>query len=143
MDSNRFRWRPNEIRAGRNKMSFSEAIRSVLARYAVFGGRSRRSEYWFWTLAAVVVGVVIEVLLFISRPLGLTLELVFVLATFIPGLAVAVRRLHDTDRSGWWMFIALIPIIGTIVLIVFVATDGTPGPNKYGPSPKGVAAYPA
>jgi len=66
----------------------------------------------------------------------LTLEIVFVLATIIPGLAVAARRLHDTNRSGWWMFIALIPLIGPIVLIVFLATDGTPGSNTYGPSPK-------
>jgi uncharacterized membrane protein YhaH (DUF805 family) len=61
---------------------------------------------------------------------------IYALAVLIPGLAVAVRRLHDTDRTGWWILIGLIPIVGFIVLIVFLATDGTPGPNRYGPSPK-------
>jgi uncharacterized membrane protein YhaH (DUF805 family) len=62
--------------------------------------------------------------------------LIYSLAVLVPGLAVGVRRLHDTDKSGWWLLIALIPLVGIIVLIVFFATDGQPGPNKYGPSEK-------
>ena len=62
---------------------------------------------------------------------------IYGLAVMIPGLAVTIRRLHDTDRSGWWWLICLIPIIGVIVLLVFLATDGTSGQNQYGPDPKG------
>ncbi|PVM86460.1 DUF805 domain-containing protein [Caulobacter endophyticus] len=117
-----------------------------LRKYAQFSGRARRSEYWLFALFTFGVGVAISILrLIISGPqslesgnfdaLGLV-SLAFSLATFIPSLAVGFRRLHDTDRSAWWILIALIPLIGVIVLLVFYILPGTTGPNKYGPDPK-------
>ena len=106
----------------------------VLKKYAVFSGRSRRKEYWMFTLInflIIVALVVVENLLDIFGP-----NLIYGLAVFVPSLAVAIRRLHDTDRSGWWMLIGLIPVIGAIVLIVFMVMDSTPGDNRFGPNPK-------
>lgn len=111
-------------------MSFADSIRTVLSKYADFSGRARRSEYWYWFLAVLAVNVVLVVL---SVDI---LRLLFGLAVLIPGIAVAVRRLHDTGRSGWWILIALIPLVGAILLIVWLATDSDPAPNQYGPSPK-------
>jgi uncharacterized membrane protein YhaH (DUF805 family) len=110
----------------------------VLERYAQFTGRARRAEYWWFSLATLIVGVVLSVLGAVSS-IFLILYYVYALAVLIPSLAVGVRRLHDTDRSGWWLLIALIPLIGAIVLIVFLATDSTRGTNQYGVSEK----YPA
>jgi uncharacterized membrane protein YhaH (DUF805 family) len=117
----------------------------ALKKYAVFGGRSRRKEYWYFVLFNIIVGVVlagIDVLLgtFSSaQNIGL-LSGIYSLAVFIPSLAVTVRRLHDIDRTGWWILINLVPLIGTIVLLVFAVTDGTPGSNRYGPNPKETSA---
>ncbi len=114
-------------------------------KYAVFGGRSRRMEYWSFVLFNFVVFVVlvgIDVLLgtFSSASgLGL-LSGIYGLATLVPILALSVRRLHDIDRSGWWVLVYLAPLIGPIVLLVFALLDGTPGDNRYGPNPKGVTA---
>lgn len=118
-------------------MGFGEAIQSVIGKYADFSGRARRSEYWYWVLAVVIAGIVIEILLAISRPLGLIIDVIWVLGTIIPNIAVLFRRLHDTGRSGWWWLIVFVPIVGAIVLIVFAAQDSHPGENQYGPSPKG------
>lgn len=128
-------------------MSFTAAVRSVLSQYAQFGGRARRAEYWWFVLFSVLVGVATSIL---DIALGTDFEgsvtssglfsLIANLALLLPSLAVAVRRLHDIDRSGWWVLIALIPIIGVIVLLVFFVQDGTPGPNRFGPSPKRQAA---
>jgi uncharacterized membrane protein YhaH (DUF805 family) len=110
----------------------------VLKNYVGFEGRARRSEYWWFVLIHVLILLVLYV---ISRSIGNTLlYTLYSLAVFLPGLAVAVRRLHDTDKSGWWVLIALIPIVGAIVLLVFMATDSTPGTNQYGPSPKEATA---
>jgi uncharacterized membrane protein YhaH (DUF805 family) len=119
-------------------MSFAEAARNVLNNYATFSGRARRSEYWWWTLLYLIALVVASVL---DRAIGQTsiISLLVVLALLLPTLAVCVRRLHDTGRSGWWYFISFIPLIG-LVLIVFLVQDSTPD-NKYGPNPKGMA-YP-
>ncbi len=114
-------------------------------KYAVFGGRSRRKEYWSFVLFNFVVFVVlvgIDVLLgtFSSASgLGL-LSGIYGLATLVPILALSVRRLHDIDRSGWWVLVYLIPLIGPIVLLVFALLDGTPGSNRYGPNPKEASA---
>lgn len=109
-------------------------------KYAQFQGRSRRAEYWWFTLFVVIVSVVLTLIdsaLFGGEMGGLgILSGIFSLATIVPSLAVGVRRLHDTDRSGWWILIGLIPLIGAIVLLVFYVQDGTPGTNKFGPSPK-------
>ena len=118
-------------------MSFQEAIKSVLDNYAVFTGRARRSEYWFWALALFIAEIVVSLLFSASRPLGWILYLVLVLGTIVPGLAVAVRRLHDTGKSGWWLLIGLVPLVGAIILLVFFCIDSDPGSNQYGPSPKG------
>ena len=103
----------------------------VLKKYAVFEGRARREEFWMYTLVNLIVAIV---LYFISPMLyGL-----YALAVLVPGLAVGARRLHDTNRSGWLLLIGLIPLVGVIVLIVFWVQDSQPGPNQYGPNPKGV-----
>ena len=124
-------------------MSFTAAVRSVLSQYAEFGGRARRAEYWWFILFSVLVGIVtsiLDVVLSTDFEGGLAsnglFNLLANLALLLPSLAVAVRRLHDTDRSGWWILIGLIPLIGLIVLLVFFVQDGTPGPNRFGPSPK-------
>jgi uncharacterized membrane protein YhaH (DUF805 family) len=117
----------------------------VLRKYAVFYGRSRRKEYWYYFLINFVI---ITALLLIDDQLGWinpeagmgVLSGIYALAVLIPGIAVAVRRLHDSDRTGWWVLIALIPIIGPIVLIFFLIQDSTPGENRFGPNPKGIAA---
>lgn len=117
----------------------------ALKKYAVFHGRSRRAEYWYFVLFNLIVGVVlagIDSLLgtFSSaQNIGL-LSGIYSLAVLIPTLAVTFRRLHDIDRSGWWILINLVPLIGTIVLLVFALMDGTPGDNRYGPNPKGATA---
>ncbi len=116
----------------------------ALRKYAQFTGRSQRSEYWYFVLFLVLIEIVLHVL---DRMLGLyraessygVLSGLFVLAMFIPHLAVGARRLHDTGRSGWWLLIGLVPIIGAIVLIVFFVQDSQPGDNAYGPNPKGAA----
>jgi len=121
----------------------------VLKKYAVFEGRARRKEYWFFQLFQIIVTMVLAIIgaLLISVNSGLehagsglvfvdVLIVLYGLATLLPGLAVLVRRLHDTNRSGWMIFLGLIPLVGGIILLVFAVEDGTPGPNQYGPDPK-------
>ncbi|MFG3557629.1 DUF805 domain-containing protein [Micromonospora sp. NPDC047557] len=124
-------------------MSFGAAIKSVLSQYVGFTGRARRSEYWWFALFTVLVSIAAAIL---DSVLGLTfvegstsgvIGLIASLLLLLPTLAVAVRRLHDTDRTGWWVLIGLVPLVGAIVLIVFFVQDGTPGANRFGPSPKG------
>jgi len=105
----------------------------VLKKYAVFEGRARRKEYWMFFLFNIIIAVVLGI---IDGILGIgVLSAIYMLAVLVPGIAVTVRRLHDTGRSGWWILIGLVPIVG-LVLLVFMFLDGTPGPNKYGPSPQ-------
>ncbi|MFG2181457.1 DUF805 domain-containing protein [Streptomyces abikoensis] len=113
----------------------------VLKKYAVFSGRARRQEYWMFTLISTVISIVVAIA---EGVLGTNsvIGTVYVLAVLLPSLAVTVRRLHDTDRSGWWVLIGLIPVVGWIVLLVFTCLDSQPQPNKYGPSPKHVPPYP-
>ncbi|MEU5277949.1 DUF805 domain-containing protein [Streptomyces asoensis] len=111
----------------------------VLKKYAVFGGRARRQEYWMFTLFSVIISIVIAI---IDAVIGTSaLGIIYTLAVLLPSLGVAVRRLHDTDRSGWWILIGLIPLVGAIILIVFLATEGKHEPNQYGPNPKLAPAY--
>jgi len=115
----------------------------ALKKYAVFEGRARRREYWFYALFVVLISIGLNI---VDRILGTynaeygtgILGGLFSLAVLIPSLAVGARRLHDTGRSGWWLLIGLIPLIGAIVLIVFFVIDSQPGTNQYGPNPKGV-----
>jgi len=117
----------------------------VLKKYAVFSGRARRAEYWYFVLFNIIVAVVLSLIdtllgtFNFMQGVGL-LSGLYALAVLIPTLAVTVRRLHDIDRTGWWIFINLIPLIGFIVLLVFAVTGGTPGSNRYGPNPKGATA---
>jgi uncharacterized membrane protein YhaH (DUF805 family) len=116
----------------------------ALNKYATFSGRSQRSEYWFFVLFYILINIGLS---FIDKFIGMLdadtgvglLSGLFSLALLIPSIAVSVRRLHDTGRSGWWLLIGFVPIIGSIVLIVFFVLDSTPGDNAYGPNPKGVA----
>jgi len=117
----------------------------VLRKYAVFNGRARRKEYWFFALFTFIISVVLIVidgmLAGSSREeqIGL-LYSIYSLATLIPGLAVSVRRLHDTSRSAWWILIVLVPIAGGIVYLLFMAQDSKPGQNQYGANPKEASA---
>ena len=112
---------------------------TALKRYAVFEGRAQRQEYWFFLLFNILISIALSMLdgalVVTGSGIGV-LSLIYALAVFLPGLAVTVRRLHDTDRSGWWVLIGLVPVIGSIVLLVFMAIDGTPGPNRFGSNPK-------
>ncbi len=118
----------------------------ALKRYVDFRGRSRRKEYWMFSLFQFIFIVLVMIL---DNVLGLTfgilpygfLYVAYVLGTFLPGLAVSVRRLHDTGRSGWWLLIAIIPLIGAIWLLVLDCMDSQPGENKWGPNPKGASSF--
>ena len=110
----------------------------VLKKYAVFDGRARRTEYWMFVLFNVIIAIVLAL---IDRAMGhQILGTIYSLAVLLPGIGVSIRRLHDTGRIGWWLLLAFIPLIGAIVLIVFMAQDSQPGSNQYGPNPKGVGA---
>ena len=104
----------------------------VLKKYAVFEGRARRLEYWMFTLGHVVIWVA----LLMVDPFGGLLFSIYYLAVFLPALGVTIRRLHDIDRCAWWVLITLVPLIGFIGMLVFMATDGDPFENRYGPDPK-------
>jgi uncharacterized membrane protein YhaH (DUF805 family) len=111
-------------------MNFGQAISSGFSNYVKFSGRAVRSEYWFWILFIVVGHIVAAI---IDAVLGIyAIRPLFHLATILPTIAVAVRRLHDTDRTGWWILIGLIPIVGWIILIIWYCEKGTPGPNRFG-----------
>lgn len=125
-------------------MSFADAIKSCFSQYVGFAGRARRSEFWYFYLFTIIVSIIASVLQrAVSNSSSGVITGIVGLALILPSLAVGVRRLHDTGRSGWWILIGLIPVIGTIVLIVFYVQDSH-SDNQYGPSPKGAgAAYPA
>jgi uncharacterized membrane protein YhaH (DUF805 family) len=111
----------------------------VLKKYAVFSGRARRKEYWMFVLINLIITFVLYLIEGLVGGPGI-LGGLYSLAVLIPAIAVGVRRLHDTNRSGWWLLIGLIPLIGTIVLLVFLVQDSQPGENQYGPNPKAAAA---
>jgi len=140
-------------------MSLPKAVKSALTKYVRFSGRARRSEFWWFSLFTNVVTLVLffPVILFsliLPAPeagatidatnlatggaylVGLVIADLLLLALVLPLLAVAVRRLHDTNRSGWLCLIAFVPIVGGIILLVFTCEDSSRGPNRYGPSPK-------
>jgi uncharacterized membrane protein YhaH (DUF805 family) len=127
-------------------MGFGTAIQAFWQNNANFTGRARRSEYWFiqlflvlTNLAAAVIDLVLmrgDVERFIANGGGGIVGFIWILITIVPALAVLVRRLHDTSKSGWWALIGLAPIAGAIVLLVFTVADSTEGDNAYGLSPK-------
>ena len=116
----------------------------ALKKFAVFQGRARRKEYWYFVLFNVIIGFVLA---FIDGLIGTYdmvtrigfLSVLYSLAVLVPGVAVSVRRLHDTGRSGWWILINFIPIIGVIVFLILTVRDSQPQENQYGPNPKEVA----
>ena len=112
---------------------------AVLKKYAVFSGRARRKEYWMFFLFNIIIELVLGGIEGLAGGSGVLVG-IYGLAVLIPGIAVAVRRLHDTDRSGWWLLIGLLPLIGAIVLLVFMVQDSQPGANQYGPNPKTATA---
>jgi len=137
-------------------MDFTRAISSGYRKYLTFGGRASRSEYWWWVLFILLSSIVVAI---VEGTLGLgsgtvtqveggvsasyaggPLSIIWALVNILPGIAVGVRRLHDTDRSGWWYLIALVPLVGAIVLLVFFCTRGTAGANRFGPDPLGSPA---
>ncbi len=113
----------------------------VLKKYTVFGGRARRKEYWYFFLFNLIISVALIVADMVTGlynsefGIGL-LSGIYTLAVLLPALAVTVRRLHDTNRSGWWILIGLIPLVGAIVLLVFMVQDSQADQNQYGPNPK-------
>lgn len=130
-------------------MTFTQTIPAVLSKYATFTGRAARPEFWWWTLFVLLLGVATSLIdhFFIASMLGFEafteetpqpLSMLVSLGLMLPGLAVGVRRLHDLNRSGWWMFIILIPLIGVLVLLWWFVKKGNAGANEFGPPP-GVA----
>lgn len=124
-------------------MTFQESVKTVLSKFATFSGRATRSEYWWYILAvsllgaalAVIEGAVIAPMLGFepfAEEAGQPLRMVAGLILFLPTLAVTVRRLHDTDHSGWWYLLVVIPIIGILVLLYWYVKPGTEGPNQFG-----------
>jgi uncharacterized membrane protein YhaH (DUF805 family) len=110
-------------------MSFSDAVKTCFSKYVTFTGRASRPEFWFFTLFIIILDIVVTL---IDLAIGSQiLSLIVGLGLLLPSITVTVRRLHDTDRSGAWWFIGLVPIIGWIVLLVFLVSSGTPGPNQY------------
>lgn len=117
-------------------MGFGEALRSVIVEhYATFSGRARRAEYWWFALFSLLVSIALGIVGESSDTLGDLLQIVIGLGLLIPSLAVQVRRLHDIDRTGWWLLIGLVPLIGWIVLLIFYVQRGTEGDNRFGPDP--------
>lgn len=109
---------------GKPGMDFGETLSYYFSHYATFNGRARRQEYWYIALWNLIFGIIPGI------------DVIWVLVTIIPSFALSVRRLHDVGKSGWWLLISLIPVIGAIVLFVWSVTDSEPHENQYGPSPK-------
>jgi uncharacterized membrane protein YhaH (DUF805 family) len=121
-------------------MTLADAVKLSLAHYATFSGRSRRSEYWYFTLAQVIAIAISYIAMLVLPALGIILYLLVILGTFIPHLALSIRRLHDTDRSGWWYLLGFVPFVGGIILLVWFCTDGTSAANTFGENPKATVA---
>ena len=125
-------------------LTFPDAVRTCLTKYAVFNGRATRSEYWFFVLFAFLVVVAASILdsmlnMVVFEPAmgGNMLATLAMLALLLPQLSAAVRRLHDLGRSGWWYLIGLVPVVGGAVLLIWFCLRGTEGDNRFGPDPLG------
>jgi uncharacterized membrane protein YhaH (DUF805 family) len=118
-------------------MTFGEAIKSGFRNYVTFSGRAARSEYWYWTLFVVLLTIAAQIIdhAIFDDPTetGLAQPLIS-LVLFLPGIAVAMRRLHDLDRTGWWLLIVF-TVVGILLLLYWDCLKGTTGPNQYGPDP--------
>jgi uncharacterized membrane protein YhaH (DUF805 family) len=111
-------------------MSPVDAISTCFSKYVDFSGRATRAEYWWWVLVMGVGGSMVGEILNLIHP---AVGSIVMLALLLPGLAVTVRRLHDVDRSGWWILCSLVPLIGWLVLVIFFVKGGSPRTNSYGP----------
>jgi uncharacterized membrane protein YhaH (DUF805 family) len=120
-------------------MNFIEAIQAGFRNYVNFGARASRSEYWWWVLFIIILVIITSLIdMAVARGSAIQpLTTIAYLATFLPGLAVSIRRLHDTDHSGWWILLGFVPLIGAIVLLVWFCSRGTIGDNRFGPDPLG------
>ncbi len=135
-------------------MNMMQSVKTVYSNYAKFTGRARRAEFWWFVLFYMIVGIVLSIIdgalfgtvtesgslstgdySYSSQTNTPILSGIFYLATLLPYLGVSVRRLHDIDRTGWWLLLGFIPLIGIIVLIVWFATGGDKGDNRFGPDP--------
>lgn len=116
---------------------FDWYLKCIKGHYADFEGRARRTEYWMFFLVNLIIAIVLGAIArIIHFPILSTL---YALAVLLPAIAVGIRRLHDTGRTGWWLLISLIPLIGTIWIIILLATNGDQGSNQYGADPKAIA----
>lgn len=124
-------------------MDMPTAVKTVLGKYATFNGRAPRSEYWWWTLALIILFIVLGIVDgALIAPIqgferfapgaGQPLSLLVSLGIILPSLAVTIRRLHDTDRSGWWVLLGLVPLVGSLILLFFYIQGGTEGENRFG-----------
>lgn len=132
-----------EVMSAKPMMSFGEAVKTCINKYATFRGRARRSEYWWFYLACFILSIAGSILAAFLAFAGVDYELanngislLILLAVFLPSLSVGVRRLHDIGRSGWWLLLGFIPFVGAIVLIVWFCQDSKLEANEYGESPK-------
>jgi uncharacterized membrane protein YhaH (DUF805 family) len=120
-------------------MGFQEAVRSAFSKFATFSGRARRAEYWWFTLfcalASVVLSILDATLLGHGGPQSGPFDGLWSLIAFLPSLSVMVRRLHDVNRSGWWFWIVLIPLVGALILLWWMIKPGDAGDNDFGPDP--------
>lgn len=121
-------------------MDLKQAVETGFRKYVVFSERACRSEFWYWTLFIWIVGIVLSIVdsaLFSPMPVDGSgpLSGLFSLAVLIPNIAISVRRLHDLDKSGWWLLLIFIPLIGIIILIIWFVGRGTEGANRFGPDP--------
>ncbi|MCM1152702.1 MAG: DUF805 domain-containing protein [Muribaculum sp.] len=117
------------------EVPFTEAVKRALSvNYCNFNGRSSRSEYWWFCLFSFILGIIIG-LIFRNHEAGSIVSGIISLAFLLPGLGISIRRLHDTGRSGWWILLALIPVIGSVILIVWYCQPSQPTANQYGEIP--------
>ncbi|MBD5216201.1 MAG: DUF805 domain-containing protein [Bacteroidales bacterium] len=118
------------------QVTFEQAVRSAIQQhYCDFNGRASRSEYWWYVLFTVILSVIIQAFGVISSDVSLYLGAIVNLALLLPGLSLCVRRLHDINKSGWFILLGLIPIVGAIILIVWFCKESEMQPNQYGPVP--------
>jgi len=111
-------------------MTFTKAIGHCFTQYATTSGRAGRAEYWYWVLFDSIAGIATMA---VDAMLGVNaLSILYDVAVFLPSIAVGVRRLHDIDRSGWWLMLSLVPILGWAVILIWACMPGTDGPNRYG-----------
>jgi len=119
--------------------TFTSAISICLSQYVGFRGRAPRSEYWYFVLFNLIVSIVAAIIdAVIGHPI---FAIISGLGLFLPNLAVFIRRLHDTDHSGWWWWFLLVPIIGFIMILIWMCSRGTPGPNRYGSDALGASGW--